>query len=163
MVSVSCPGKVSFLLRNKYYHRGFTMTMIGSFLHNPLWEKTSLEKPPSPTSSHCLEVSGGRRFSNHPFPELPVPAASSEPWKDNKIICICTVFLTGHQTGKAARLPSSPRPWGELPPARRTACSAAQPLSPLQGLSGHLLPSPPAAPSSCAEFGDEEGRRETPV
>lgn len=27
-----------FLLRDRYYHRGFTMTAAGSFLHNPLRE-----------------------------------------------------------------------------------------------------------------------------
>lgn len=57
-----------FLLRGKYFHSGFPMTAVGSFLHNHLWEKTWPEKPPSPTSSHCLEVSRGRRFSCQPLP-----------------------------------------------------------------------------------------------
>lgn len=65
--------------------------------------------------------------------------------------------LIGHQTGKAARLLSSPWPSGELPPARRGVCSGAQPPSPLRGLPGDLLPAPQLHPQVVLSLGTKRG------
>lgn len=63
----------------------------------------------------------------------------------------------GQQRGRAARLPSSLRPSGELPPARRGACSGAQPLSPLRACPGTSCPLRQLHPQVVLSLGPKRG------
>lgn len=130
-----------FLSRGKYFRRGFAMTAVGSFLHNPLYFGTKRRRRNSLSLpfSTAWRYRGADGFPTSPVPKLPVPTGftvSSSCWKENYIY-IYVFFLMGHQPGKAALIspsarldPPGPAPgpsrpsglpgpaWG-LPPARR--------------------------------------------
>lgn len=141
-----------FLSRGKYFRRGFAMTAVVSFLHNPLYFGTKRRRRNSLSLpfSTAWRYQGADGFPTSPVPKLPVPTGctvSSSCWKENYI------YIYVFSDGASARQGSVDLFLSPTGPPR----PGPRPLSPLWPTGAGLgTPSrPPVAFAGYAAFGDE--------